>query len=163
MEQLDLVGLTADIVAAHVSNNPVAIGDLPGLIQRIHDALSALEPPVPEPQPETRTPAVSARASVKRDYLVCMVCGARQKLLKRHLGAAHGLTPAAYRGEFGLPPSYPMVAPAYSEAKRAIAQAIGLGRKKPARRGRGSGAAKAAPASSPGCRRARAPGKAGRK
>jgi predicted transcriptional regulator len=163
MEQQDLVGLVADIVAAHVSNNPVAIGDLPNLIQNIHGALASLDAPPPEPQPETRTPVVSARASVKRDHVVCMVCGARQKLLKRHLGVAHGLTPAAYREEFKLPASYPMVAPAYSEAKRAVAHAIGLGRNSQGRRGRGSAAAKAAPASPTGRRRGRPATEAGPK
>jgi predicted transcriptional regulator len=158
MEQKDFVGLTAGIVAAHVSNNPVAIGDLPGLIQRIHGALSALG--APQAQPETRVRAVSVRASVKRDHLVCMICGARQKLLKRHLSAAHGLTPAGYREEFALPASYPMIAPAYSEVRRAVAKAIGLGRK--AGRGRGSAPPKAAPNSSSG-RRRRVSTKAGRK
>jgi predicted transcriptional regulator len=162
MEQQDLVGLTTDIVAAHVANNPVAIGDLPNLIRRIHGALSALAAPAPTPQAETRNPAVTARASVKRDYLVCMVCGARQKLLKRHLGAAHELTPAGYRDAFNLPGSYPMIAPAYSEARRAVALTTGLGRKARARRGRGAATAKALPPST-GRGGGRAPGKAGRK
>src|SRR3712207_7718165 len=88
MEQQDLVSLTADIVAAHVANNNVAIGDVSGLIENIHKALSALGERASEPKPERTKPVVSVRASVKADHLVCMQCGSRQKLLKRHLAVA---------------------------------------------------------------------------
>jgi predicted transcriptional regulator len=140
MQQENLVTLTADIVAAHVSNNNVSVGDLGGLIRGVHGALFALSAP-PEPaQPEKKSPAVSVRASVKPDYLVCMECGSRQKMLKRHLTTAHRLTPAQYRADYALPLDYPMVAPNYSESRRALAHSIGLGRKRadaaPAAQGR---------------------------
>ncbi len=129
MEQQELVTLTADIVAAHVSNNNVAVGDLGNLIQSVHGALSILAASPPEPEPEKKSPAVSVRASVKPDHLVCMECGSRQKMLKRHLATAHGMTPKEYRADYRLPADYPMVAPNYSEARRTLAHSIGLGRK----------------------------------
>ncbi|HEX8223752.1 MAG TPA: MucR family transcriptional regulator [Allosphingosinicella sp.] len=129
MEQQDLVTLTANIVAAHVANNNVAQGDFATLIQNVHGALTGLQQTPPQPEPERKEALVSARASVKPDYLVCMECGARQKTLKRHLATAHGLSPDQYRSDHGLPTTYPMVAPNYSEQRRALAKSLGLGRK----------------------------------
>ena len=137
MEQQDLVTLTAHIVSAHVSNNNVAVGDLGHLIQSVHGALLGLNAAPPEPEPEKKSPAVSVRASVKPDYLVCMECGSRQKMLKRHLATAHGMTPQQYRADYGLSADYPMVAPNYSEARRTLAHSIGLGRKKGRKSGSG--------------------------
>jgi len=128
MNNEDLITLTADIVSAHVSNNNVAISDLPVLVQRIHGALAALGDDQP-PAEAARTPAVSVRASIKPDHLVCLACGRKQRTLKRHLLTAHGLSPAQYRAEFGLPDSYPMAAPEYAEMRREMAKKIGLGRK----------------------------------
>ena len=129
MQEEDLVALTADIVSAHVANNNVAVGDLGNLIQNVHGALAALNEPPAAPEPERKKALVSARASVKPDFLVCLECGARQKTLKRHLAVAHGVTPDRYRAEHGLPASYPMTAPNYSEQRRALAKSLGLGRK----------------------------------
>lgn len=134
MEQQDLVSLTADIVAAHVANNNIAIGDLPTLIQNVHGALAGLQEAPAEPEPEPKNALVSVRASVKLDYLVCMECGRKHKTLKRHLSTAHDMTPDQYRADYGLPASYPMVAPNYSEERRAMAHKIGLGRKAATRR-----------------------------
>lgn len=132
MDRESLLILTADIVASHVSNNSVAIGDVGNLVQGVHEALAGLEKPV-EPEQEARQPAVSVRSSVKPEAIACLVCGQKQKTLKRHIGTAHGLTPAEYRTDFGLPASYPMVAPAYSARRSELAKSIGLGRKKGAR------------------------------
>src|SRR3712207_3848751 len=95
-----LLTLTADIVAAHVSNNTVAVNDLPNLIQNIHSALSGIsgKTPAPEEKPE---PKVSIRASVKPDYIVCMEDGKKQKMLKRHLMTNHNMTPDEYRRKWG--------------------------------------------------------------
>ena len=142
MQEEDLVALTADIVSAHVSNNYVAVGDVTNLIQSVHGALAALKEAPAEVEPERKKSLVSARASVKADFLVCMECGARQTTLKRHLATAHGLTPDQYRADYGLPASYPMVSPNYSEQRRALAKSIGLGRK--GGRRKTGGAAKAA-------------------
>ena len=151
-----LVELTADIVSAHVSNNSVAISDVPIVLQRVHDALSSLG--VSAPKLEEKNPAVSIRASVKPDYLVCLECGRKQKSMKRHLQTAHDMTPAQYRAEFGLSHDYPMVAPNYSETRRAMAKRIGLGRKKGATKA--AGAAKPTAARAP--RKPRAAKRAGR-
>jgi predicted transcriptional regulator len=128
MERDDLITLTADIVASHVSHNNVAIGDISNLVQQVHSALAGLSAPA-NSQEDARQPAVSIRSSIKPDSLTCLMCGKRQKTLKRHLSNAHGMTPAEYRAEFELPNSYPMTAPAYSEQRRDLAKKIGLGRK----------------------------------
>ena len=129
MEQEQLINLTADIVAAHVSNNTVSVGDVGQLVQRVHEALAALGAPAQE-SPQEKTPVVSVRASIKPDYLVCMECGRKQKTLRRHLQTAHGMNPDQYRADYGLPRDYPMVAPEYSKRRGEMARAIGLGRKR---------------------------------
>ena len=124
-----LLTLTADIVAAHVSNNSVAVNDLPNLIQNVHAALSGISgaSAAPEPRPE---PKVSIRSSVKPDYIVCLEDGKRLKMLKRHLMTHYSMTPDQYRQKWGLSPDYPMVAPNYAEQRRALAKKIGLGTKR---------------------------------
>ncbi len=124
-----LLTLTADIVAAHVSNNSVAVNDLPNLIQNVHSALSVISrtASAPEAKPE---PKVSIRASVKPDYIVCLEDGKRLKMLKRHLMTHYNLTPDQYRQKWGLSPDYPMVAPNYAEQRRKLAKSIGLGTKR---------------------------------
>ncbi len=130
-----LLALTADIVAAHVSNNSVAVNDLPNLIQNVHAALSGISgaSAAPEPKPE---PKVSVRASVKPDYIVCLEDGKRLKMLKRHLMTHYNLTPDQYRQKWGLAADYPMVAPNYAEQRRTLAKAIGLGTKRRKTKGR---------------------------
>lgn len=124
-----LVTLTADIVAAHVSNNSVAVGDLPLLIQNVHGALAGLGGPAPEPETK-QEPAVSVRASIKPDYLVCLEDGKKLKMLKRHLMTHYQMTPEQYRAKWNLPADYPMVAPNYAEQRRSLAKKIGLGTKR---------------------------------
>jgi predicted transcriptional regulator len=124
----NLITHAADIAAACVASNKIAAGDLPRLVQDIHQALASLGK---EQQTfEKRQPVVSVRSSVKPDHLVCLVCGAKQKTLKRHLMTSHNLTPQGYRDEFGLPDSYPLTSADYSERRRQMAKTIGLGRKK---------------------------------
>ncbi|MFN4039380.1 MAG: MucR family transcriptional regulator [Erythrobacter sp.] len=123
-----LITLTSDIVAAHVSNNDVAVADVPGLITNVYSALAGLgeAAPVVENRPE---PAVSVRASVKPDYIVCLEDGKKLKMLKRYLRTNYNMTPDEYRARWGLPADYPMVAPNYAETRRDLAKKIGLGRK----------------------------------
>ena len=132
----DLLGLTAEIVAAHVSNNAVPMGDLPSLIQEVHRALAGLGAPAPVPAPvvappviEKPQPAVSIKKSITPDYLVCLEDGKKLKMLKRHLKAAYDMTPEQYRERWGLPADYPMVAPNYAERRSELAKQIGLGTK----------------------------------
>jgi len=137
-----LITLTSDIVAAHVSNNSVAVDDVPALIQNVYGALAGLggEVFVAEVRPE---PAVSIRSSVKKDHIVCLDCGKKMKMLKRHLMTDHGLTPDEYRARWGLAADYPLVAPDYAEKRRELAVKIGLGRKPGQKRGRRKAAPKA--------------------
>jgi predicted transcriptional regulator len=124
-----LLTLTADIVAAHVSNNSVAVNDLPNLIQNVHGALLGISASgaAPEARPE---PKVPIRSSVKPDYIVCLEDGKRLKMLKRHLMTHYQLTPDQYRQKWGLAADYPMVAPNYAEQRRTLAKSIGLGTKR---------------------------------
>jgi predicted transcriptional regulator len=125
----NLLTLTADIVAAHVSNNSVSVNDLPSLIQNVHGALNGIaqQGSAPEPRPEPRVPV---RSSIKPDYIVCLEDGKRLKMLKRHLMTHYNLTPDQYRQKWGLAPDYPMVAPNYAEQRRTLAKSIGLGTKR---------------------------------
>ena len=131
-----LITLTADIVSAHVSNNSVAVSDLPLLISNVHGALSGLgdAPEAPAPKLE---PAVSIRSSIKPDYVVCLEDGKKLKMLKRHLKTRYNMTPEEYRKRWGLADDYPMVAPNYAEQRSSLAKKIGLGTK-PRARGRRS-------------------------
>jgi len=129
-----LITLTSDIVAAHVSNNSVAVDEVPALIRNVYGALAGVESiPTAEERPE---PAVSVRSSVKPDHIICLEDGKKMKMLKRHLMTDHGLTPAEYRARWGLAADYPMVAPDYAETRRRLAKEIGLGRKPGQKRGR---------------------------
>lgn len=123
-----LIALTADIVAAHVSNNSVAVNDLPVLIQNVHAALSGIAGSSSAPEARSE-PAVSIRSSIKPDYIVCLEDGKKLKMLKRHLMTHYGMTPDDYRKKWGLAADYPMVAPNYAEQRRNLAKAIGLGTK----------------------------------
>ena len=129
-----LLTLTADIVAAHVSNNSVAVNDLPNLIQNVHSALTGISRSsnAPEAKPE---PKVSIRSSIKPDYIVCLEDGKKLKMLKRHLMTHYNMTPDQYRQKWGLSADYPMVAPNYAEQRRTLAKSIGLGTKRRRTRG----------------------------
>jgi len=128
MTPSDTLDLATKVVAAFVANNSVPTGELPALIQAIHTALTKLgegmEAPAPEEQ--TKAPAVSIRASITPEYLICLEDGKRLKVLKRHL-AGYGLTPDQYRAKWKLPSDYPMVAPNYALARSALAKKMGLG------------------------------------
>lgn len=109
----------------------MAASDIPDLINSIHQALVDIALPTAEGDPSQR-PAVSIKKSVTAEALTCLDCGQHQKMLKRHLRTAHGLTVDDYRAKWGLPSDYPMVAPAYAKTRSQLAMKIGLGRKKPA-------------------------------
>ena len=131
----DLLSLTSDIVAAHVSNNTVDVKDLPALIHQIYRTLSSVGPGAAAAiEPGKPVPAVPIKKSITPDYLVCLEDGKKLKMLKRHLKTAYGLSPEAYREKWGLPPDYPMVAPNYARQRSKLAKDIGLGRKSGKRR-----------------------------
>ena len=129
--------LTAQIVAAHVSHNNVAVSDLAGLIGQVYGALNGLGTPS-EPVPSRPEPAVPIKKSVRPDHIICLEDGKKLKMLKRHLRTVYGMSPDDYRVKWNLPSDYPMVAPAYAARRSAFAKEIGLGKggRAPARRGR---------------------------
>lgn len=133
-----LAEMTAEIVSAYVSNNPVPVSEVSNVISSVAKNLSALAVEQPEAAPPKPEPAVPIRRSVSRDQITCLVCGGKHKVLKRHLAVAHQLTPAEYRELFGLKRDYPMAAPSYVQERAEIARRIGLGRPRraPARKGR---------------------------
>lgn len=146
MDRDELVALTAEIVAAHVSYNSTSIRDIEGLIQSVHASLGGLGTAPPEAS-LPKTPMVSARASITPDHLICVACGERLKVLRRHLRVVHGIAPDEYRRTYRLPWAYPMTAPNYSRVRADLARASGLGRRErttpKAAKGSASGAAKA--------------------
>ena len=131
----DLLALTTEIVAAHVSNNTVALGDLPQLINQVYNSLANIGavPAAPAARPQ---PAVSVKKSVQPDYIVCLEDGKKLKMLKRHLKTAYNMSPEAYRERWGLPADYPMVAPNYAQQRSRLAKEIGLGTRARGRRPR---------------------------
>ena len=124
----EILALTSEIVAAHVSNNSVAEDNLSQLIQSVFDTLNALASD--GPAPVELTPAVPIKRSVTDDYLVCLEDGKKLKMLKRHLMTVYGMTPDAYRAKWGLKADYPMVAPNYALKRQELAKKFGLGRKR---------------------------------
>ena len=122
-----VLGLTAKIVAAHVTHNPVATEGLPSLIQDVYRALATVGREAPTP--DKPQPAVPIRKSVFPDYIVCLEDGKKLKMLKRHLKTAYGLSPDQYRERWGLGSEYPMVAPNYASHRSRLAKKIGLGTK----------------------------------
>jgi len=123
-----LVELTVDIVAAHVSSNTLALSEIPRLIESVHKALKTAKTASENPPDAETMPAISARSSVKSDHILCMECGKKKVMLRRHLRSAHSMTPDQYRTKFGLLASYPMSAPQESKRRRDMARSIGLGR-----------------------------------
>ena len=122
-----LLGLTAQIVSAHLGHNNIPANNIPGLIQQVYTTLRGLGP---EPAAaETREPAVPIKRSVFPDYIICLEDGKKLKMLKRHLQTAYNMSVDQYRDKWGLPPNYPMVAPNYAEHRSSLAKKIGLGRK----------------------------------
>ncbi|MGH7111278.1 MAG: MucR family transcriptional regulator, partial [Stellaceae bacterium] len=128
MAEEELLRMTADVVAAYVSNNPLPTAQLAEVINAVYGSLRALEGHVAEPQPEPLKPAVPVRKSITADYLVCLEDGKKLKMLKRHLRSTYNMTPDEYRTKWSLPPDYPMVAPHYAEQRSEFAKRIGLGR-----------------------------------
>ena len=124
----ELLALTADLVSSHFANNSVAPSDVPGVIESVYSTLAKLGSPVEAPVIR-QEPAVSVRASIKPDFIICLEDGKKLKMLKRHLMTRYGMTPDQYRAKWGLPADYPMVAPNYAEQRRTLAKSIGLGTK----------------------------------
>jgi predicted transcriptional regulator len=139
LERTNIAELTTEIVAAYVSHHKLQVPDISDVISAVGTELASLGTEAEPSASEKPKPAVSVRRSLRPDHLVCLICGKKQKLLKRHLATEHELPPNQYRETFGLKSDYPMAAPNYAQQRRELALSIGLGRpKKPARRARKS-------------------------
>jgi predicted transcriptional regulator len=125
----ELLALTTDIVASHVSNNEVPVAELPNLIQQVFGALAQLGGAAPTAQ-EKLNPAVTIKKSITPDYIICLEDGKKLKMLKRHIKTRYNLSPEEYREKWGLPLDYPMVAPNYASQRSELAKKIGLGTKR---------------------------------
>jgi predicted transcriptional regulator len=130
-ESLDrgqLLKLTSDVVAAYVASHRVAPTELEVIIGSVAGSLAQVGNP-PQALPARAEPAVLVRRSVGKDHLICLVCGQKQKMLKRHLATRHQLSPADYRERYDLRSDYPLAAPSYAAQRSELARRIGLGRK----------------------------------
>jgi len=130
----NFIGLTAEIVSAYVSNNSVASGEIPALINQVHAALLRVSRGQGEAPSEPLKPAVSVKRSIHPDYIVCLEDGKKFKSLKRHLRTQYDMTPEQYRERWGLAADYPMVAPNYAAARSRLAKQMGLGQQRRRRR-----------------------------
>jgi predicted transcriptional regulator len=126
----DHLALTADIVAAYVSNNTVPVSELSGLISQVHTALAQVASGRGELGGEAARPAVSVKKSITSDHLVCLEDGKKFKSLKRHLRSQYNMSPEQYREKWSLPADYPMVAPNYAQARSRLAKEMGLGQQR---------------------------------
>jgi MucR family transcriptional regulator, transcriptional regulator of exopolysaccharide biosynthesis len=124
------IELTAEIVSAYVSNNTVAAGDIPSLINQVHAALSRVSGKSGDGSAEPLKPAVSLKKSITPEFIVCLEDGKKFKSLKRHLRTQYNMTPEQYREKWGLNADYPMVAPNYAAARSQLAKQMGLGQQR---------------------------------
>ncbi|MEO1028825.1 MAG: MucR family transcriptional regulator [Pseudomonadota bacterium] len=129
-EHAEILAMTTQIVSSYVSNNPVQASGLPELISSVHATLDGLSQAEQEEPP--LEPAVPVAKSITGDYIICLEDGKKLKMLKRYIRTRYNLTPDEYRARWGLPPTYPMVAPNYAAARSTFAKNIGLGKKKAA-------------------------------
>jgi predicted transcriptional regulator len=131
-----LLKLASDIIAAYVSNNPVPVSELPGMITSVHSTLGGLASGGSSEALTSQKPAVPVKRSVTPEYVICLEDGKKLKMLKRYLRSNYNLTPEQYRAKWGLPADYPMVAPNYSTQRSEFAKKIGLGRSSPVTKSR---------------------------
>jgi MucR family transcriptional regulator, transcriptional regulator of exopolysaccharide biosynthesis len=129
---LDLTGLTADIVSAYVAHNALTGDKLPDLIGSVYGALSRASVQGVEPEKVELKPAVAIKKSVTPEYIICLEDGKKFKSLKRHLKSHYDISPDEYREKWDLPHDYPMVAPSYAAARSNLAKNMGLGRRRTA-------------------------------
>jgi predicted transcriptional regulator len=135
----DLLRLATSIIAAYVSNNPVPVAELPGMIKSVYATLGGLSGSSSSDSGTTQKPAVNVKKSITPEFIICLEDGKKLKMLKRYLRSRYSLTPEEYRAKWGLPIDYPMVAPNYAEQRSQFAKKIGLGRNAPASKGRRRG------------------------
>ncbi|HEY5072470.1 MAG TPA: MucR family transcriptional regulator [Caulobacteraceae bacterium] len=126
-DKVEIIEMTAEIVAAYVENNTISTTDLPALIQSVHRALNSISSGAEPVEAAPKEPAVPVRRSITPDHLVCLEDGRKFKSLKRHLRTKYNMSPEDYRAKWGLAKDYPMVAPNYAKARSDLAKQMGLG------------------------------------
>ena len=124
------IELTAEIVSAYVSNNTVAAGEIPSLINQVHAALARVSGKPGDAPAEPLKPAVSVKKSITPEFIICLEDGKKFKSLKRHLRTQYNMTPEQYRDKWDLNADYPMVAPNYAAARSQLAKQMGLGQQR---------------------------------
>lgn len=122
----DLIGLTASLVAAYLRSNPMPTGELADFIRTTHTALATVQAHQTQPA-VPQQPAVSIKKSITPGAMICLECGGRKQMLKRHLHTAHGLSVDDYKAKWSLPANYPMTSPNYAGTRSVLAKKIGLG------------------------------------
>ncbi len=135
MTKKDILRSTAEIVKAYVSRNKVSVEDLPELVMVVRRTLSELGTSTAEVGAQRSSPAIAVQESLSRERIICLEDGKAFKSLKRHLRAAHGLSPDEYRAKWGLGKRYPMISPVYSARRSELAVKMGFGRKARGRSG----------------------------
>jgi len=128
----ELLKFASDIVAAYVSNNPIAVSEIPAMIKSVHATLGGLAGGTFSEAPTALKPAIPVKKSITPEYIICLEDGKKLKMLKRYLRSRYDLTPEEYRSKWGLPADYPMVAPNYAAQRSEFAKKIGLGKTAPA-------------------------------
>ena len=128
LSESDVLRLSAEIVAAYVSRNPIQAGSISDVVRQVHGALTGLTRPQAVAAPQKQKPATPVSRSVQPDFIVCLEDGAKLKMLKRYLRSRYDMSPEEYRRKWGLPADYPMVAPNYAARRSDFAKKIGLGR-----------------------------------
>jgi predicted transcriptional regulator len=124
----DILKLATEVVAAYVSNNPIPVSEVPGMLKAVHSTLGGLVGVSAGEMQTAQKPSVPIKKSVNPDYIVCLEDGKKLKMLKRYLRSNYSMTPEEYRAKWGLPADYPMVAPNYAAQRSEFAKKIGLGR-----------------------------------
>ena len=130
LDKAELLQLTTQIASAYLGNNAVAAGDVGGVINSVYKSLISVDVQATDTVIATSAPAVSIKKSVTAEHLICLECGKKLKMLKRHIETDHDITIPEYKAKWGLPSDYPTTAPAYAAARSEMAKNIGLGRKK---------------------------------
>jgi len=144
-----LLEMAGEIVMAHASTNPMSKDELLKELQEVYAALVALEKgeAVTVEEAEAK-PAMSAKKSIGKNTITCLICGESMKTLTRHLMSKHNLKPGAYRKQFGISSKQSLAAKSYSESRRQMALdknlGAGLAKARAARAGKKAAAPKAA-------------------
>ncbi len=128
LDRIDMLYIAADIVTAYVGRNEIPAKEIPDLLDTVFRSVQSLANPEASLEAEQRVPAIPVEDSVTDEFIYSLEDGQPYKSLKRHLRSRYNMTPEDYRVRWGLPPDYPMVAPAYARKRSSLAKKSGLGK-----------------------------------